>query len=72
MATVSETQKPEPRGDVTEWERGLDPWHADAFKGTPMEGTVNRTGERQSGWYGLDWCGNVISWVPDGAETEQK
>lgn len=70
MTTTSETQKPLPLAGVQEWERGRDPWHSDAFKGTPVEGHFQTTGPRASGWLGLDWCGNPIAWVADGTRQE--
>ena len=54
---------------VEEWERGLDPWHADAFVGTPAEGMFDASVPRKTGWYALDWCGNVIGFVPDEEAT---
>ncbi len=65
---TSETQKPtKDYYGVVEWERSLDPWHADAF---PAEFKfVGTTGERKSGWMGYDWCGNPIIFVPDGTEA---
>lgn len=65
---ISPTQQPPPRDYVDAWERGLDPWHADAFIGTPAEGMFERDPERKQGWYALDWCGNVIGFIPDGTE----
>ena len=48
---------------VFKWERGLDPWHADAF---PSEFRhAGTTGERRAGWLGLDWVGNAIIFVAD-------
>jgi hypothetical protein len=66
VLVVSETQEPAPISWVAKWERGLDPWHADAFIGTPAEGLYQRQGERQAGWYALDWCGNMVGFIPDG------
>ena len=82
---VSETQAPPTGGmggSIRSWERGLDHWHKDAFEGTgvteedldnaivigdakPSSGAV-----RKAGWNGLDWCGNVICFVADGAEIK--
>ena len=46
------------------FERGLDPWHVDAF---PDEFKyVGARGKRLEGWYALDWCGNVIGFIADG------
>jgi hypothetical protein len=41
------------------WEMVLDPWHADAFVGTPAEGR-GATGKRSAFWYEVDWVGNLI------------
>lgn len=60
---VSEHQKPL-RPMVDGWERGLDPWHEDAFPDEFKH--VGTKGERRAGWYALDWCGNVIGFVADG------
>lgn len=66
---VSETQEPAPNAFADTWERGLDPWHADAF---PSEfKAVGTTGPRAAGWYAIDWCGNVVSFVPDGTPLEK-
>jgi hypothetical protein len=51
------------------WERGLDPWHASAFVGTPAEGRFEDTGPRRSGWAAIDFAGNVVGWIPDGTEV---
>lgn len=64
---VGPDQKPDPHpfyGDS--YERGVDPWHADAFIGTPGEGRIGNTGERRGGWFLLDGYGTEIGWVPDG------
>lgn len=66
-ATVTETQPPDKTpGWVHGWERGTDPWHPDAFVGTPAEGMWSTTESRKTGWYAVDWCGNVVGFVPDG------
>lgn len=66
---VGPDQKPAPHpfyGDS--YERGLDPWHADAFKG--LEGNLGfnpgTTGQRRGGWFLIDGCGNAIGFTPDG------
>ncbi len=69
---VSETQQPAPIFWVDSWERGLDPWHADAFTGTPAQDMFVKTEPRKSGWYALDWCGNVVGFIPDGAEIKHE
>lgn len=71
---VGPDQRPEQHpfyGDS--YERGLDPWHADAFRGLEGELGCNPgiTGERKSGWFLLDGHGNVIGFVPDGTPIPQ-
>ena len=68
------TKDKHPQGmymSVDHWERGLDPWHVDAFpdefKDTP---TFNR-GARKEGWFGVDWVGNPILFVADGEVVEE-
>ena len=51
-------------GSVHDWERGLDPWHVDAFPEEFKYAAPNQ-GERKMGWLALDWCGNVIGFKPD-------
>jgi hypothetical protein len=57
------------------FERVLDPWHVDAFVGTPAEGH-GIGGERRVVWYSVDWCGNLIQcWgedTPPGVEASDK
>lgn len=66
---VSETNPPDIEkciGSVHSFERGPDPWHKDAF---PEEFKfAGRTGNRTSGWFALDWCGNAIGFISDGTE----
>lgn len=51
------------------WERGKDPWHADAFAGiTELPYNPGTTGERKGGWFLLDGFGNAIGFIPDGTE----
>jgi hypothetical protein len=70
---TSETQPPtSAHGYVDHWERGLDPWHADAFVGTPAEGRFEHTGARSTGWSAIDWVGNEIGFVPDGTPIAEK
>lgn len=67
---TSEAQEPIIKGifEPDHYERGLDPWHADAM---PDEFKGNfPSGERKAGWFGVDWCGNTVIWVPDGTEME--
>lgn len=64
MLTVSETVHPPISVAANSWERGLDPWHADAF---PSEFKhVGTSGPRATGWYALDGFGNVIGFIADG------
>ena len=70
--TTGPDQKPAPHpfyGDS--WERGLDPWHSDAFAGLEGElgGNPGTLGERRVGWFLLDGVGNTIGFVPDGTEV---
>lgn len=76
-AIVGPNQKPAPHpfyGDS--WERGLDPWHANAFKGLGLSHNPGTTGERRGGWFLIDGAGNAIGFVPDGSSvgsaSEQK
>lgn len=41
-------------------ELSLDPWHAEAFEGTPAEGIAGTTGPRRLVWLKTDWCGNAM------------
>ena len=54
-------------GAIHDWERGLDPWHRDAFP-DEFKDQVGH-GERREGWFALDAWGNVIGWQPDGTAT---
>jgi hypothetical protein len=72
---ISATQKPAPHpfyGDS--WERGLDPWHADAFYGLEIElgGNPGTTGHRKSGWFLIDGFGNAIGFIADGTEIHDE
>ena len=53
-------------GSIHDWERGSDPWHRDAFP-DEFKDSAPSQGARADGWYALDWCGNVIGFVADGA-----
>jgi hypothetical protein len=59
-------------GSIWDWERSLDPWHKDAFKGVPVDekqiDAFANTGERQAGWMALDAVGNPLGFVADGTE----
>lgn len=73
MTVTSETQQPmNAPGWVDHWERGIDPWHADAFRGTPAEGRFENTGKRSTGWEAIDWVGNVVGFVADGTPIEER
>ncbi len=52
-------------GSIHDWERSLDPWHADAF---PVEfrGSAPVKGERRKGWMALDAWGNPLMFLADG------
>lgn len=68
---VSETQPPPISAMFADTvERGLDPWHPDAFKGIPgmVEDMKHNGGTRASGWFFVDWCGNYVGFVADGTE----
>lgn len=54
-------------GSIHGWERGIDPWHRDAFPNA-LKDHAPHQGERKSGWSGLDMCGNVIAFILDGSE----
>lgn len=61
---VDKDNPPDLTNAIDKWERGLDPWHRDAF---PDEFKyAGTTGKRKGGWFGLDWCGNAIVFIPDG------
>ena len=72
---VSATVRPPPHpfyGDT--WERGLDPFHPDAFRGFPDEivdqvRSIN-PGSRSGGWFLLDGYGQEIGFVSDGTVLE--
>lgn len=72
LKTVTPTVPPPPNIFTDSVERGLDPWHPDAFRGTPAEGAfLNPDNEpRKAGWYYIDWCGNVVGFVADGTPME--
>lgn len=68
--TISEQVKPPPWQCVVSFERSLDPWHADAFIGTPAEGRFDNSVPRKSGWAALDWVGNELGFIADGSVIE--
>lgn len=53
-------------GTVHSYERGIDPWHAEAFP-EPFS-TIMPKGERRHGWFALDGVGNQIVFIPDGTD----
>lgn len=63
--TIGPTQPPSFQ-NVDYWERSGDPFHADAFKSTELEG-FGAKGVRRMGWMAIDWCENPVGFVPDGA-----
>jgi hypothetical protein len=54
-------------GSIHAWERGVDPWHVDAFP-QEFQHRVGTRGPRQQGWYALDAWHNVIGFVADGTQ----
>jgi hypothetical protein len=56
-----------PTDQPKRWERGMDPWHPDAFRGIEeLEPLPRCESPRASGWFEVDWCGNEVGWLPDG------
>ena len=68
---------------VNYWERSLDPFHADAFKGVAEQigkgcevvlacigGQIDISPKRREGWMAIDWIENPIGFVPDGTEQD--
>lgn len=64
---VTETQSPPRTEYIDLWERGLDPWHADAFP--DKHKSAGTEGPRKSGWYAIDYYGNVIGFIANGTDT---
>lgn len=58
-------------GSIQGLERGLDPWHIEAFPDelkAQMEQVADVTrGERKGGWFALDYWGNTIGFYRDGS-----
>lgn len=54
------------------YERGLDPWHADAFPDEYRALAPIRGGKRREGWFLLDGWGNPIGFYPDGCVVAVK
>lgn len=52
-------------GAIHDWERGLDPWHGDAFP-WEFKDSIPNTGERKGGWFALDYWKNEIGFLADG------
>ena len=65
LMVTSATQKPNPSAHG-EYERGVDPWHRDAFPAEFKDQAPRQENPRAEGWYEIDWCGNVINFIPDG------
>lgn len=64
---ISETVRPLPHpfyGDS--YERGLDPWHSDAFPDEFKFAAPNQGPERSGGWFLIDAYDNCIGFVQDG------
>jgi hypothetical protein len=54
-------------GSVHSYIRGTSPWHESAFPDDLKHAALER-GMPLHGWFGQDWCGNDIVWIPDGTE----
>lgn len=54
-------------GSIHDRERGLDPWHAQAFP-AHLADLAPHQGERRGGWFALDYWKNEIGFVEDGTE----
>ena len=65
---VSETTPPPPNPNGDTYERGVDPWHVSGAPDEVKDSPAWHCGPRQTGWYVLDWCKNVIGFIPDGTE----
>lgn len=57
---------------AAKWERGIDPWHRDAFPDEFKIAAPNQSYPRKGGWYLVDWIGNVIGFAADGSEIEME
>jgi len=66
---IGPNQKP-PKINYGTYERGLDPWHRDAFPNHLKDVAPNQEKKRKMGWFINDWAGNQISFYPDGMEYE--
>jgi len=70
---VSADQKPPVGGmggSIHDWERGLDPWHAQAFPAHLADRAPNQA-ERKGGWFALDYWKNEIGFIADGDAYDQ-
>jgi hypothetical protein len=73
LVTVSETQEPSPKRHVHHWERGEDPWHPDAYAGTPLwRYFAQPIPERAAGWFGCTRDGAIIDFVADGTPVNAR
>ena len=59
-----------PTDDPERWERGNSPWHKDGFPDELKDQAPEQTEKPSTGWYELDWCKNLIGFVPDGFAIE--
>lgn len=67
---VSEKLPPALPFYATYWERSADPFHPYEFEGTGVKidwSGESKSGPPRNGWMAIDWCGNSVGWVPDGA-----
>lgn len=65
MEKIDKGHRPPPHpfyGDS--WERGLSPWHKDAFP-DEFKSAAPEQAERKEGWFLLDAYGNSIGFIPD-------
>lgn len=75
MIIVSSDVKPPPHpfyGDS--YERGVDPFHPDAFSGLGLSDSIIKKlavvwpGPRRNGWFILDMYGQEVGFIPDGTK----
>ena len=61
---------PQPPGCVFDFTKALDPFHVDAFEGTPAEGVAGTRGERKQVFMALDRYGTeiMVMPIPEGRE----
>lgn len=68
---VSKDNPPNVTGDIIHsLERGLDPWHRDAFPEEFKDSA--KGGVRVEGWFCLDWYGSVVGFIPDGFDFKEE